>query len=197
MSSSESTGGVRFGSTVIDAVVGELIDQHVQSIVYPANSRGVMGAGTASSIRFAGGPDIEREVMELAPFELGKAVITSSGWLQERGIESVIHAVIAPGLGDAARTSTVIRAIDSSLQLATQWKQSTVAMPLLGISSESTQEERAVVAASIVEAVVKYIRRPGTRIERLIIVCRFEDDLTMLNDTIARSRQRSWTSPAG
>ncbi len=197
MSETELSRGIRFGSTLIDAVVGELIDQPVQAIVYPANSRGVMGAGSASSIRFAGGQNIEREAMERAPIELGKAIITSSGKLQKRGIESVIHAAIVPGLGDVPRMTTVIRAVDAALKLATQRRLHSVAMPMIGVSSEAPEEERASVAQSLVDTVVKYVRRPGSRIERLVFVCRFEDDRLLLNDAIARSRQRSWTSPAG
>lgn len=196
MAEREATSGIRFGRTLIDAVVGELVDQPVQAIVYPANSRGVMGAGSASSIRFAGGPDVERAAMELAPIDLGKAVVTTSGRLQEREIEAVIHAVIVPNLGDAPRISIVLRALDSALNAATKARLHTLAMPLLGVSAEAPEEERAEVGQSLVDVIVKYVRRPATRIDRVIIVTRFEDDRAFLFDAIGRARQRLWTSPA-
>jgi hypothetical protein len=64
------------------------------------------------------------------------------------------------------------------------------------VSAEASSEERRSVVESLVDAVVRYVRRPGTRIERVVFVCRFEDDRSLLTDAIAMSRQRSWTSPA-
>jgi O-acetyl-ADP-ribose deacetylase (regulator of RNase III) len=196
MADTESTSGIRFGRTRIDAVVGELIDQTVQAIVYPANTRGVMGAGSANSIRFAGGLEVERAAMELAPIEPGKAVVTTSGRLQERGIEAVIHAVIAPNLGDAPRMEVVLRALEAALEAATKQRLRTLALPLLGVSAEAPEEERVEVGQSLVDVIVKYVRRPGTRLDRVVIVTRFEDDRASLESAIARARQRLWTSPA-
>ncbi len=196
MSETESSDGVRFGRTLIDAVVGELVDQPVEGIIYPANTRGVMGAGPASSVRFAGGLEVEREAMSLAPLDQGKAVVTTSGMLQERGIRSVIHAVIAPGLGDVPKLPIVVRAVESALQMATDQRIHTLSMPLIGISSEASSEERTRVAESLVETVVKYVRRPGARIERVVFACRFGDDQLLLQNAINSARQRSWTTPA-
>ena len=190
----EASGGIRFGRTIIEAVVGELVDQSVQAIIYPANSRGVMGTGSASSVRFAAGQDVEREIMELAPLDLGEAAISTAGLLRERDIEAVIHAVIVPKLGDTPRLPVVLRALESALTMATNERLRTLAMPLLGVRAEAPAEERAEIAQAIVDAIVGYIRRPNTRIDRVVIVLRFEDDLAALNDAIARARRRQWTS---
>ena len=196
MPTDDSNNGIRFGRTVIDAVVGELIDQPVQAIIYPANSRGVMGAGSASSIRLAGGQDVERELMELAPLDLGVAAVSTAGRLREREIEAVIHAVIVPNLGDTPRLSVVLRALESALSAATRARLHTLAMPLLGMRAEAPAEERAEHAQSLVDVIVSYIRRPDTRIDRVVIVSRFEDDRAALLDAIARARQRLWISHA-
>jgi O-acetyl-ADP-ribose deacetylase (regulator of RNase III) len=196
MSEGNAAQGIRFGRTVIDAVVGELVDQPVQAIIYPANTRGVIGAGPASSVRFAGGPEIERETMELAPLDLGDAVATTAGRLQERGIEAILHAVIVPGLGDSPRPTVVRRALEAALALATESRLRTVGLPLLGVNAEAPLEERSETVSSLVEIVVKYVRRPGSRIDRVIFVSRFEDDLAVLSEAITRARSRWWTSPA-
>jgi O-acetyl-ADP-ribose deacetylase (regulator of RNase III) len=196
MVETETTGGIRFGRTVVDAVVGELIDQPVQAIIYPANSRGIMGAGSANSVRFAGGAEVERAVMELAPLDLGTAVATTSGRLGERAIEAVIHAVLVPNLGDAPRWTVVLRALESALTAATTARLHTLAMPLLGVSAEAPDEERIDAAQGLIDVVVRYIRRPATRIDRVIVVSRFEDDRASLVDAIVRARARIWTSPA-
>lgn len=196
MPTSDSTSGIRFGRTIIDAVVGELIDQPVQAIIYPANTRGVMGAGSASSVRLAGGQDVERELMELAPLDLGAAAVSTAGRLQEREIEAVIHAVIVPNLGDTPRQSVVLRALESALVAATKARLHTLALPLLGVRAEAPAEERADHARSLVDVIVSYIRRPDTRIDRILIVTRFEDDLSTVLDALSRARQRLWISHA-
>jgi O-acetyl-ADP-ribose deacetylase (regulator of RNase III) len=196
MAESEVNAGVRFGGTVIETVVGELIDQPVQALIYPANCRGVMGAGSASSVRLAGGQDVEREIMGLAPLDLGQAAITTAGRLIERHIEAVIHAVIVPSLGDTPRQSVVERALDSALTTATHERMRTLAMPLLGMSAEAPDDERTVFVQSLVDVIVSYVRRPGTRIDRVVIVTRFEDDRSSVFDAINRARQRLWIAPA-
>jgi O-acetyl-ADP-ribose deacetylase (regulator of RNase III) len=196
MRDGEASRGIRFGRTIFDAVVGELAEQPVQAIVYPANTRGVVGAGPASSLRFAAGPEIERETMELAPIDLGDAVATTAGKLQERGVEAILHAVIVPGLGDIPRLPIIVRALDAALELASESRLRTVALPLLGVNPEASADERAEHVQEVVDTVVRHIRRPTNRIDRIIFVSRFEDDLPLLNDAIARARQRSWTSPA-
>lgn len=194
MAETETSGGIRFGRTLIDAVVGDLVDQPVQAIINPANSRGVMGAGSANSIRFAGGAEVERAVMELAPIDLGNAVATTSGRLQERGIEAVIHTVIAPNLGETPRWTVVLRALEAALTVATANRYHTLAMPLLGVSSEASKDERFESGQALVDVIVRYIRRPDTRIDRLVIVTRFEDDRVALLDATGRARQRIWTT---
>ena len=195
MSEVEASRGVRFGRTTIEAVVGELAEQPVQAIVYPANTRGVIGAGPGNALRSAG-PEIERETMELAPLDLGDAVATTAGRLQERGIDAILHAVIVPGLGDAPRMTTVRRALEAALALVTESRFRSVAIPLLGINAEAQLAERSEYVANLVDVVVTYVRRPGTRIDHIIFVSRFEDDLGILNAAISESRRRSWTSPA-
>ena len=108
----------------------------------------------------------------------------------------MIHAVIAPGLGDVPKLPIVVRAVESALQMATDQRIHTLSMPLIGISSEASSEERTRVAESLVETVVKYVRRPGARIERVVFACRFGDDQLLLQNAINSARQRSWTTPA-
>ena len=72
-----------FGRTLLRAVVGEVVDQPVEAIVYLANSRGMMEAGSAKSIRLIGGAGVEREAMALAPHRLGSIFVTGSGRLQQ------------------------------------------------------------------------------------------------------------------
>ncbi|MEA2510713.1 MAG: O-acetyl-ADP-ribose deacetylase [Thermomicrobiales bacterium] len=196
MAEVEATQAVRFGRTVVRPVTGDLVDQPVQAIVYAANSRGVMGAGPAGAVRQAGGPEIEREAMAAAPFDLGTAIMTGSGRLAGRGLEAVIHAVVAPHLGDATELPEVRRALAAALRAADTRRFRSLAIPLLGSRSEATAAERAVTVEAIVEELVAHLRRADSRLESVLIVSRFDDDLAMIVDSLTRARQRSWTDLA-
>lgn len=184
---------ILFGRTQVRAAYGELIDQPVQAIVHAANVRGLMGAGPPGSVRMAAGPEVEREAMAQAPLELGEAIVTTPGRLVERGIEAVIHAVVAPRLGDPAELPEVRRATAAALRLADARRFRSVALPLLGLSAEATQHDRAVTIEAIVEAIVAHLRRENSRLESIVIVSRFEDDLATIEDALVRARQRLWT----
>ncbi|GIW03666.1 MAG: hypothetical protein KatS3mg059_0286 [Thermomicrobiales bacterium] len=184
---------ILFGRTQVRAATGELVDQPVQAIVYAANARGLMGAGPPGSVRMAGGPEVEREAMAQAPLELGEAIVTTSGRLAERGIEAVIHAVVAPRLGDPAELPEVRRATAAALRLADARRFRSLALPLLGLSVEATPHDRETTIDAIVEEIVAHVRRGGSRLESIVIVSRFEDDLAAIEDALVRARQRLWT----
>jgi O-acetyl-ADP-ribose deacetylase (regulator of RNase III) len=194
MAEADTTQAVRFGRTIVQPAAGDLIDQAVEAIIYAANSRGVMGAGPAGSLRLAGGQEIEREAMEGAPFDLGTAFMTGSGRLSERGIETVIHAVVAPHLGDTVELSHMRRALAAALRAADTRRYHSLAIPLLGVRSEATEAERSDVVEAIVEELVAHLRRGGSRLESVVIVSRFADDLAIIMDSLSRARQRSWTN---
>ena len=196
MSEETETSAIRFGRTVLEVVVGELVDQRVQGIVYPANPRGVMGAGSAGALRSAAGPDVEREAMALAPLNLGSAIATSSGRLVDRGIDVVLHAVVIPTIGEHAIAQAVYRGLDSALKIAGDRKLLSLALPLLGISAEDSKSVRQAFGEGIVDVIVKRLRQRGMRLERVIFAVRFEDDRTMLDSVVRRARERVWTTTA-
>jgi O-acetyl-ADP-ribose deacetylase (regulator of RNase III) len=194
MAEAETTQAVRFGRTVVQPASGELVDQPVQAIVYAANSRGVMGAGPAGSVRLVGGQEIEREAMAGAPFDLGTAFVTGSGRLAERGIEAIIHAVVAPQLGESAEVPDVRRALAAALRIADARRVRSLALPILGLRADATAAERIDLVEAIVDEFVAHLRRGGSRLETVVVVSRFTDDLAMMMDSLSRARQRSWTN---
>lgn len=181
---------------MLHVAVGELVDQPVQAIVHPASSRGVMGGGPARSVRSAAGEDVEREAMAHAPIDLGAVVLTNSGRLASRGIEIIVHAAIVPTLGDTSDLLDVRRAMVATLRALDERRIRSLALPLIGVSAEAPAAERAATAEALVDDIVAHLRRPGAKLERIVFVTRFDDDLGMLEDVIKRARGRSWTSPA-
>lgn len=182
-----------FGRMRIATTLGETVDQAVQAVIYPANSRGVMGTGAISAVRSSAGLDVEREAMSYAPIEPGTAIVTASGRLAERGIEAIIHAVVTEQLGQRIERSTMRRSIDAALRLADEHRYRAVAMPLMGIAADDTVEARTQMIEAQLDEAVAHTRRSTTRVEQLIIAARFEDDLPIVADVLARTRERRWT----
>ena len=193
MPESQDAHEARFGRMRIVTTHGETVDQPVQAVIYPANSRGVMGTGAISAVRSSAGLDVEREAMSYAPIEPGTAIVTSSGRLADRGIEAIIHAVVVEQLGQRIERSTVRRAIGSALRLADERRYRTVAMPLMGISADDSVETRTLIIEAQVDEVVAHARRSSTHIEQLTIASRFEDDLPIVAGALAQAREHRWT----
>ncbi|MGH2534160.1 MAG: macro domain-containing protein [Thermomicrobiales bacterium] len=194
MTDNQRSAGTRFGRTIVSAVAGKAIDQQVHAVVYAANARGIMGAGTASAIRLAAGPEVEREAMAGAPHDLGTAFLTGAGNLTDRGIQSVIHAVIAPALGDSPRLHMIQRAVGAALRVADNARVRNLAMPLLGLPSDADEQERGAMAEHVVDEVVAYLRRGTTRLEQIVIAAGLADEAAAVDAAIRRARERSWLS---
>jgi O-acetyl-ADP-ribose deacetylase (regulator of RNase III) len=174
-------------------VVGEVVEQPVEAIVYLANSRGMMEAGSAKSIRLIGGAGVEREAMALAPHRLGSIFVTGSGRLQQlNNVSFIFHAVVSNMLGEPPRRDLVPRLIGDLLEMAEQRRVRSIAVPVIGAAVEASEEERAAAIDIMVDAIVSYLRRTASRLERIILVARFADDEPLLAASIDRARRRTW-----
>ena len=186
----------RFGRTIVSVAVGDLLGQEAEVIVVAANRRGVLGPLATpglSGLRSLGGSEIEREAMSLAPLELGTAVMTGASGLEERGIRAVVHAVIHPALGERARIEDVRRAVPAALTAASQSRLRTVAMPLLGVESLAAKADVDAMVAAVVDELVGSLRRAIPRLDRLTIVCRFDEHADTVEAALAKARERVWT----
>jgi O-acetyl-ADP-ribose deacetylase (regulator of RNase III) len=101
---------------------------------------------------------------------------------------------VTPSLGESAKLGTIERAVTATLRTADRAKIKTIALPLLGASADALDHERASAAEQIVDAIVAYLRREGSRLERIMVISRFEDDVAMVTEVIQRARERSWVS---
>lgn len=185
--------GIRFGRTLISVAVGELVDQPVEAIVAAGNQRAMFAAGPSGTLWSAAGEEVERELRTHAPFELGSARATGSGRLTERGIHHILHAIIATGLGEPPRRLEIPRALDEALDLATKLRVRSIALPILGTTSKAPLEERLAAANVVLESLVAHLRTRSHRLDRGILVTRFEDDRAPLQALIIRARERLWT----
>jgi O-acetyl-ADP-ribose deacetylase (regulator of RNase III) len=194
MTEAETTtrASVRFGRTLVTALLGDLIDQPVEALVLAANQRGVMGAGVAGSVRLAGGPEIEREAMAFAPLPLGGAVATTSGKLVDRGIVAIVHAVVSERLAEPSSPDVIRRATDALLHLVDERRLRSVAIPPIGGGKGPNQLPIPVAVEAIVDETIAYLRRVQPRLDQIVYVSRHEDDVLAFADAVARGRERSW-----
>jgi O-acetyl-ADP-ribose deacetylase len=185
--------GIRFGRTVISVAVGELVDQPVEAIVTAGNQRAMFAAGPSSALWSAAGGAVERELRSHAPFEIGNAVATGSGRLAERGIQHILHVIIATGLGEPPKRLEIPHALREALELATKLRVRSIALPMLGTTAGAPRDDRLDAARVVIETFVAQLRTRPHRIERGILVSRFEDDRAPLQELLARARERLWT----
>lgn len=195
MAGAGQDAGVRFGRTVIVATTGSLLDQGVEAVVVAANPRGVMGAVSSAgmpALRFFGGSEIEREAMARAPLELGSAIVTGAAGFEAEGLRAVVHAVVHPALGEAARVEDVRRAVAAAAVAADAARLRSLAFPLLGVDGIARADPDPFVRA-VVDELVGCLRRAVIRFERVLIVCRFEDQQVAVAAAIERARARAWS----
>jgi O-acetyl-ADP-ribose deacetylase (regulator of RNase III) len=190
--------GVRFGRTEVVPVVGDLLAQETEVVVFPANRRGVMGAISTPGIvglRSLGGSEIERQLMAGAPHELGTAVVTEATGLESNGIRWVVHAVVQRALGEPARVEDVRRAAAAAVVAAAGVRARTLATPLLGVESAAGRADPEPFALAIVDEVVAALRRSTLRFDRVIVACRFQDHCDLVRHQLERARERAWDRP--
>ena len=186
---------MRFGLTILSVVAGELVDQPVEALIVAGNTRGLLGAGPAGSLRSAAGAAPEQQARETAPHELGTAFVTGPGALAGRGVVGLIHAVVSVGLGEAPRPRDIPVALSAGLGMSRAAHHRSIAIPILGANAASPLEARLAAAEVVIETLVAFLRTGGNRLERVILVSRFDDDLHQLTALVARARERLWTAP--
>lgn len=190
--------GIRFGRTEVVPVIGDLLSQGTEAVVFPANRRGVMGAISTPGIvglRSLGGSEIERQAMADAPHELGAAVVTAAPGLEPNGIRFVVHAVVHRALGEPARIEDIRRATAAAVIAADRVRARTLAMPLLGVESAAGRADPEPFVLAVVDELVAALRRSTLRFDRVVIACRFDDHATAVRRALERARERSWVRP--
>ncbi|HEY7794194.1 MAG TPA: O-acetyl-ADP-ribose deacetylase [Gaiellaceae bacterium] len=114
---------------MIELVVGDLTQQHVDAIVNAANTSLLGGGGVDGAIHRAGGPEILAESRQLGGCATGDAKATTAGRLPARW---VIHAVgpVWHG-GTAGEAELLASAHRRSLEVAHDLGARTVAFPAI------------------------------------------------------------------
>jgi O-acetyl-ADP-ribose deacetylase len=112
----------------LEVVEGDITELEVDAVANAANNGLWMGAGVAGAIKRAGGEEIEREAMALAPIAVGQAVATGAGKLKAK---HVVHAAV---MGQDLQTSAevVSQATRRTLEVADELGAHSLALPAFG-----------------------------------------------------------------
>jgi O-acetyl-ADP-ribose deacetylase len=112
----------------LEVIEGDITELDVDAVANAANNGLWMGAGVAGAIKRAGGEEIEREALALAPIGIGEAVATGAGRLRA---SHVIHAAV---MGQNLQTAgdIVSKATRRTLEVADDLGARSLAMPAFG-----------------------------------------------------------------
>lgn len=112
----------------LEVVAGDIAELDVDAVANAANDHLWMGSGVAGALKRAGGDEIEREAIALAPIERGTAVATTAGRLRAR---YVVHGAV---MGQDLRTDAELvgRTTRSCLALADELGCTSLALPAFG-----------------------------------------------------------------
>lgn len=153
-------------------VVGNLLDEPVETIVNAANGHLAHGGGVAAAIARAAGAELihesHRRISELGPISTGEAVVTTAGNLPFKG---VIHAV-GPQLGDGNEEEKLTRAIKNALTRAEEQHWSSLAFP--AISSGIFRIPLEICARSYLSGVRDFFENHPDSILKTVHLCVFE-----------------------
>jgi O-acetyl-ADP-ribose deacetylase (regulator of RNase III) len=112
---------------ILRLVKGDITERDVDVIVNAANSYLKHGGGVAAAIVRKGGAIIQEESDEIGFVPVGSAVITGAGKLP---CKAVIHTV-GPSMGEGDEDNKLIRAVQSSLTLASEKGFKSISIPAI------------------------------------------------------------------
>ena len=148
----------------IEVRQGSITDVEVDAIVNPANSRGVMPGGVAGFLKKVCGEEVEKEAMEKAPIEVGKAITTSAGKLSKK-FKGIIHAPTMPEPAMRIPVDNVKKATQAALEEAERQGFESIAMPGMGTGVGGVPEDE---AAKVMIKTIKSFR--GKKLRKIVLV---------------------------
>ena len=145
----------------IIAKQGDLTKFECDAVVNPANSSGYMGGGIAGALKRAGGTEIEKEAISLAPIKVGAAIVTKSGKLP---FKYIIHAPTMSRPAMRIGVENVKQATFAALKLAEKLAISSIAIPGMGTGVGGVSHRDAA------KAIVKIAKKFENSFESIILI---------------------------
>ncbi len=136
----EQTKGYRINNSTIKIIFGNILDSQTEVIVNSSGSKMTMGGGLTKAIREAGGVVIREDAQSKLPVNIGDAVVTTAGRLQQKYIfhcitidKSIDHSNTPEGVSDNDIHQFIIgHSIDKCFQLMQVMGITSIAFPAIG-----------------------------------------------------------------
>lgn len=154
----------------IEVVKGSILDVEADAIVNAANSLGYMGGGVAGFLKRMCGDEVEKEAIEKAPIEVGKAVITSAGRFRHK-FKGIIHAPTMERPAMTIPPQNVYKATKGALEEADKMGFTTIAMPGMGTGVGGVDKQTAA------ELMIKAIKEFNPKNLKKVILVDINEDM--------------------
>jgi len=122
---------------MIKAILGDITKTKVDCIINPANGLGVMHKGVSKVLMREGGPEIQNSAKEICfkhgLYKPGEAYFGNPGFLKNRGIEFVCHAVLIYRHPEKTKLENISKALESSIKIIREQGCESFSVPSLGI----------------------------------------------------------------
>ncbi len=128
----------------------------VDCIINPANGLGVMHKGVSKILMREGGPEVQNSAKEACfyhgLYKSGQAYWGSSGFLKQRGVKEICHAVLIQKHPEKIKPENIIKSLENSISLIKEKKYQSFSIPALGINPKTVSPE---ICAKIMLKVLK------------------------------------------
>jgi len=160
--------GIQINQSVVRLIKDDVTDLDVDAFVFYAQSDLVLGTGFGGAIGVRGGPSVQKELDELAPVDIGEAVVSDAGKLKAK---HVIHAV-GPKFQEEDTEGKLRTTVLNSLRRAEDVGAERLAFPAMGAGYYGIPPD---LCARVMLEVIKNHLEGETAIKE-VIICVLDTD---------------------
>ena len=116
-------------------ILGDICYPKAESLIIPANTKGIMSDSISARISKVGLGSISKEAKQIASetiIDLTDCIVTGSGRLNRRGVKKIYHSVIKKLQSDFTSIYTIREALKKALQEVVNNRHKSVAVSALG-----------------------------------------------------------------
>jgi len=168
---------LRINNIILEIKIGDITDEHVDTIVNAANNTLLGGGGVDGAIHEKGGPSILKQCIVHSGCPTGEARITTAGDLPSRYIIHTVGPIYGENSG--LEDKLLYNAYYNSLLLAADYKLTSISFPSISTGAYSFPIEEAI---KIVLDVVIDFSKVKTSIQRINLVLFNEEDYDIYNE---------------
>lgn len=141
---------------------GNMLQERVDAVVYPANSTGAMASGIGAAMKNVGSANIEQDARAQAPIAIGTALVTPGYKL---AAAHVIHAPVTTRVVEETQIENIRIAVRAAMACAEQHGFSSIAFPGMGNSLGQAKKD------AVAQAMVAELRSfPAAHVREVLLM---------------------------